>query len=132
MRTDESTSGAYDKFRVRLRDSNDNLLQEIDYLDDNSSEYLWLYRSATIYNLSAYQGQTLRISFEGTTDSSLTTDFLMDDVSLIGLCGDGPTPQSPEGLVTPTSPPQATPTGFLPTKPIAPTPSVTPTPVAYP
>lgn len=132
MRTDETSPGAYDKFRVRLRDSNDYLLQEIDYWDDNSSEYLWLSRSIIISNLSAYQGQTLRISFEGTTDSSLVTDFLLDDISFTALCGGGPTPQSPQGLTTPTSLPQATPTGFIPTKPIAPTPTTTQTPVSYP
>jgi hypothetical protein len=34
------------------------------------------------FNLSAYKGQTVRIQFRSTTDSSATSTFRVDDVSL--------------------------------------------------
>jgi len=33
-------------------------------------------------SMAAYKGQTVRVQFRGTTDSSLTTTFRVDDVSL--------------------------------------------------
>lgn len=86
MGTDEPTSGAYDKLYVRLRDSNDNIIQQLGYLDNNSLEHTWLYHSASLPDLSLRIGQILRLSFDGTTDGSFITSFLVDEVSLTAVC----------------------------------------------
>ena len=132
MRTDGTFSGAYDKLYVRLRDNNGNFIREIDYLDNNSYRYSWVSHTLLITNLAAYQGQILRLSFEGVTDPSYITSFLIDDVSLTVICSGAQAPQLPEEEATPTNPPQATPTGANPTKPVAPTSTVTPTSIPYP
>jgi hypothetical protein len=38
--------------------------------------------SQKTFNLAAYKGQTIRLQFRGTTDSSITSSFRVDDVSL--------------------------------------------------
>ncbi len=86
MRTDEASTGAYDKLYVRLRDGDDGLIQQLDYLDNQASEHTWLHRSAALPDLSARVGQTLRLSFEASTDGTLVTSFLLDQVSLGTVC----------------------------------------------
>lgn len=132
MRTDETLSGAYDKLYVRLRDNNGNFIREIDYLDNNSYRNFWVSRTLLITNLAAYQGQIMRLSFEGFTDPSYITSFLIDDASLTATCSGAQAPQLPEGEATMTSTPQATLSGANPTKPVAPTSTVTPTSIPYP
>ncbi|MBL8111641.1 MAG: hydrolase, partial [Acidobacteria bacterium] len=34
------------------------------------------------FNVAAYKGQTIRVHFNGTEDSSLQTSFLVDDTAL--------------------------------------------------
>jgi murein DD-endopeptidase MepM/ murein hydrolase activator NlpD len=84
--TDETSSGAYDYLRVRLRSEAGSLLSTIDTLNDNSTKNTWLRRSYTV-NLGSYVGQIFRLSFEATTDGTLTTNFYVDDVSLTLNCG---------------------------------------------
>jgi hypothetical protein len=35
------------------------------------------------FDVSAYRGQTVRVYFEGIEDASITTSFLLDDVSVL-------------------------------------------------
>jgi murein DD-endopeptidase MepM/ murein hydrolase activator NlpD len=79
MSTDEvSTTTDYDFLYVRVRDANGNLLQTLKTITNRSIEGEWRYE---YFDLRAYAGQTIRISFEATTDWSLPTDFWIDDVS---------------------------------------------------
>jgi murein DD-endopeptidase MepM/ murein hydrolase activator NlpD len=128
MGTDETTSGAYDKLYVRLRDSSDNLIQQLDYIDNNFTEHVWLYRSTSLPDLSSRSGQTLRLSFEGTNDGSLITHFLVDNTSLTAVCSGSYAPQSSQPLALPTNPPQRISGGAEPTRPPAPTPTLPPYP----
>lgn len=74
-----TTSRIYDRLRVRIRRTtgqNIALLATYTNLDKNSA-----YVQKT-FDLSAYKGQTVRISLESSEDSSLATFFAVDDFSL--------------------------------------------------
>ncbi len=76
--TQESGSTSYDYFRVRVYSTSGSLLGTLRTYSNASTKNSWI--SDTV-SLSAYAGQTVRISFEGTNDYSLTTSFFVDDVS---------------------------------------------------
>jgi len=79
MSTDEvSTTTDYDFLHVRVRDANGNLLQTLKTVTNRSVEEEWRYE---YFDLRAYAGQTIRVSFEATTDVSLPTHFWIDNVS---------------------------------------------------
>jgi murein DD-endopeptidase MepM/ murein hydrolase activator NlpD len=124
--TNETLPGAYDKFYVRLRDSNDNIIQQLDYVDNNLYEHTWTYRSTSLPDLSSRIGQTLRLSFDVITDGSNITSFLLDNASLTAVCNGLKSPQLPGQLVIPTNQPQ------LPTGDLEPTKVLSPTQLPYP
>lgn len=76
------TIGGQDYFYIRLRKTDGTVLQEA--LVDNafSPKNQWVVRDLNLINLSAYQGQTLRINFKAITDASNITHFYLDEVSL--------------------------------------------------
>jgi len=77
------TEGVYDDFKVRLRDSNGSLIKEIDGVDNSfGSRGQWLERTVTTSGLDNWDGQTLRLSFEGRTDASAITSCYVDDIVL--------------------------------------------------
>jgi hypothetical protein len=116
----EETAHAFDFMRVRIRDVNGVLLQELQTISDGSTAGEW---HQSQYDLSAYEGQTIRISFEATTDATNATSFFVDDVE-VEICEIlQPTP-TPTATASPTISPTPTQTG-LPTA----TPTITPTPV---
>ena len=75
----ETGSTAYDFLRVRIRDANGNLLQTLQTLTNLSPKWNWY---VSEFDLRAYAGQTIRVSFEATNDFSLPTDFWIENVSL--------------------------------------------------
>lgn len=79
MATEEtSTTTDYDFLYVRVRDASGNLLQTLKTITNRSpAGDPWHYE---YFDLRAYAGQTIRISFEATTDSSLPTHFWIDGV----------------------------------------------------
>jgi len=79
MSTEETnTTTDYDFLYVRIRDANGNLLQTLKTLTNRSpAGDPWHYE---FFDLRAYTGQTIRISFEATTDGSLRTNFWLDEV----------------------------------------------------
>jgi hypothetical protein len=79
MSTEEtSTTNDYDFLYVRIRDANGNLLQPLKTITNRSSAGEW---NPEDFDLRAYAGQTIRLSFESTTDGSLPTHFWIDNVS---------------------------------------------------
>jgi len=79
MATEEtSTTTDYDFLYVRVRDANGNLLQTLKTITNRSPAGEWHYE---YFDLRAYAGQTIRISFEATTDATLPTHFWIDNVS---------------------------------------------------
>jgi murein DD-endopeptidase MepM/ murein hydrolase activator NlpD len=82
MGTQES-GGVYDLLYARLRRTNGEMVNELDSINNTFTPVnQWVLREITIPNGSAYAGQTLRLSFEGTTDTSLVTNFYLDEISL--------------------------------------------------
>lgn len=119
MVTDEQPN-PFDFMYVRIRNTNGQLLQELESINNTSTSGTW---QQSQFDLSAYQGQTVRISFEAVTDASNMTSFYVDDVSLIICQILQPTPTATP-TDTPTISPTPTETG-LPTA----TPTITPTPI---
>ncbi len=80
MSTEEtSTTADYDLLYVRIRDANGNLLQTLKTVTNRSPEGdPW---HDEFFDLQAYAGQTIRVSFEAATDVSLRTNFWVDWVS---------------------------------------------------
>ncbi len=77
-----TTTTQYDKLFVEVRNTSGTLLTTLatySNLDKTSSSTSYSQKSL---NLSAYKGQTVRIQFRVTTDSSLITVFRVDDAAL--------------------------------------------------
>lgn len=80
MRTEEThPSNQYDFLYIRLRDTSGGLVTMLDTLSNQSLEGAWQTAS---FDLLAYAGQGLRLSFEADTDVSHPTSFFVDNVSL--------------------------------------------------
>lgn len=79
----QETSGVYDVLRVRLRTPQGALLRELDAVDNSFRPAgQWVERTVRIDNAGGWAGQTLRLSFEATTDGSAVTHFYLDEVRL--------------------------------------------------
>ncbi len=75
----EGTSTAYDYLRVRLYSTGGTLLTTLRSWSNVNTRNTW---SQDTLSLSAYAGQTLKLRFMSTTDSSLQSAFFIDDVSV--------------------------------------------------
>ncbi|MBE0700010.1 MAG: hypothetical protein IH586_24045, partial [Anaerolineaceae bacterium] len=76
------TSGIYDWMLVRLRTTSGTLIKELDGIDNAFvPKNQWVVREMVVPELTMYQGQNLRISFEGDTDGSSVSSFYVDEVS---------------------------------------------------
>jgi hypothetical protein len=73
-------------------------------LNDDSTQDTWLRRSFTIADLGSYAGQTLRISFDVTTNGVLTTNFYVDDVTLTLNCTGSLTQEGSDAEAEPAQP----------------------------
>ncbi len=75
-----TTSTAYDKLTVYVTNTSGTTLKTLVTLSNLNKTSAWTQK--TNYDLSAYKGQTIVLIFKGTTDSSLGTMFLLDDIEL--------------------------------------------------
>lgn len=76
-----TTTTQYDKLFVEVRSTSGTLLATLATYSNLNKGTAGVYSQKTL-NLSAYKGQTIRLQFRVTTDSSLTTTFRIDDVSV--------------------------------------------------
>ncbi|MDQ6788786.1 MAG: choice-of-anchor J domain-containing protein [Acidobacteriota bacterium] len=76
----ESTT-AYDNLYVEVRNTSGTLLTTLASYSNVNKGTAGVY-SQKSFSLAAYRGQTVRVQFRATTDSSVTTTFRVDDVSL--------------------------------------------------
>ncbi len=75
-----TTSTAYDKLSVQVLNSAGSVLSTLATYSNLNANSTYTLKS---FNLgTAYNGQTIRIRFNGTEDSSLQTSFVVDDTSL--------------------------------------------------
>ncbi len=77
----ETGTTAYDKLFVEVRNTSGTLLTTLATYSNANKGTAGVY-SQKSFNLSAYKGQTVRLQFRSTTDSSATTSFRVDDASL--------------------------------------------------
>jgi hypothetical protein len=68
---------------VRLRRTDNTVLQEASFDNTSFIQNQWIQREMSLTNLSQWAGQTLRISFKGTSNATYLTSFYLDDVELL-------------------------------------------------
>lgn len=79
--SETTTSVQYDKLFVEVRNTSGTLLATLATYSNLNKASAGVYTLRSL-NLSAYRGQTVRLQFRTTTDSSLVTTFRVDDVTL--------------------------------------------------
>ena len=79
--SETTTSVQYDKLFVEVRNSSGALLTTLATYSNLNKTTQGNY-SQKSFNVAAYKGQTVRIQFRSTMDSSITSTFRVDDVSL--------------------------------------------------
>ncbi|MEZ5428877.1 MAG: M4 family metallopeptidase [Pyrinomonadaceae bacterium] len=79
--SETTTTTQYDKLFVEVRNSSGTLLTTLATYSNLNKGTAGVY-SQKSFNVAAYKGQTVRIQFRATMDSSVTTTFRVDDVSL--------------------------------------------------
>ncbi|MGH9847153.1 MAG: BACON domain-containing protein, partial [Blastocatellia bacterium] len=80
--TETTTTTQYDRFFVEVRNTSGTLLATLATFSNLNKTTAGSYTLRGAYGLSAYAGQTVRIQFRGTTDTTLITTFRVDDVSV--------------------------------------------------
>ncbi len=70
---------AYDRLNVQIRNSSNAVLATVATYSNLNKNTSYVLRS---FDVTAYRGQTIRVYFLGTEDSSLQTSFLIDDTAL--------------------------------------------------
>jgi hypothetical protein len=79
MATQETGTVKYDYMYARVQNSSGANLATLETRSNADVQNVW---TKSTFNLLAYKGQTVRVYFQGTTDSLYTTSFFVDDVSL--------------------------------------------------
>jgi len=76
-----TTTTPFDKLMVEVRNTAGGVLATLATYSNLNRGTAGVYSQKTL-DLSAFKGQTVRVTFHATTDVSLTTSFRVDDVSL--------------------------------------------------
>jgi hypothetical protein len=79
--SETTTTTQYDKLFVEVRNTSGTLLATAATYSNLNKGTAGVYSQKSL-NLSAYRGQTVRVQFRSTTDSSLATTFRVDSASL--------------------------------------------------
>src|SRR5205807_305463 len=82
--SDETTPGTYDTFSATIRNTSGAVLATVgnwSNLNQDPQPGNPYYHHQT-FNLLPYKGQTIRISFNSTNNSTLVTSFFVDNVSV--------------------------------------------------
>jgi hypothetical protein len=79
--SETTTTTQYDKLFVEVRSTSGTLLANLATYSNLNKGTAGVYSQKTL-NVAAYKGQTVRIQFRATTDSSLATTFRVDDATL--------------------------------------------------
>ena len=79
--SETTTSTQYDKMFVEVRNTSGTLLSTLATYSNLNKGSAGVYSQKSL-SLAAYRGQTVRVQFRSTTDSSLATTFRVDDASL--------------------------------------------------
>ena len=79
--SETTTTTQYDKLFVEVRNTSGTLLTTLATYSNLNKGTAGVYSQKSL-NLAAYKGQTVRVQFRSTTDSSLATTFRVDSASL--------------------------------------------------
>jgi Zn-dependent metalloprotease len=79
--SETTTTIQYDKLFVEVRNTSGTLLATLATYSNLNKGTAGVYSQKSL-SMAAYKGQTVRVQFRSTMDSSLTTSFRVDDVSL--------------------------------------------------
>ena len=79
--SETTTTTQYDKLFAEVRNTSGTLLATLATYSNLNKGTAGVYSQKSL-NLAAYKGQTVRVQFRSTTDSSLATTFRVDDASL--------------------------------------------------
>lgn len=79
--TETTTTTQYDKLFVEVRNTAGTLLATLATYSNLNKGTAGVYSQKSL-SLAAYKGQTVRVQFRGTTDTTLITTFRVDDVSV--------------------------------------------------
>lgn len=79
--SETTTTIQYDKLFAEVRNTSGTLLATLATYSNLNKGTAGVY-SQKSFSLAAYRGQTVRVQFRSTMDSSITTSFRVDDVSL--------------------------------------------------
>ena len=79
--SETTTTTQYDKLFVEVRNTAGTLLTTLATYSNLNKGTAGVYTQKS-FSLAAYRGQTVRVQFRSTTDSSVTSSFRVDDVSL--------------------------------------------------
>jgi hypothetical protein len=74
-----TTTTQFDRLQVQVRNSSNQVLTTLATFSNLNKTTGYVLRT---FDVSAFRGQTIRIYFLGTEDSSLQTSFVIDDTSL--------------------------------------------------
>ncbi len=80
--SETTTTTQYDRIFVEVRNTSGTLLTTLATFSNLNGSTAGNYTLRGAYSLAAYAGQTVRVQFRTTTDSSLVTTFRVDDVSV--------------------------------------------------
>jgi serine protease len=78
----DTTSVANDVLFVEIRNTAGTLLQTLATYSNLDRGTAGVYVQRGAFSLGAYAGQTIRVQFRASTNASLITTFLLDDVSV--------------------------------------------------
>ncbi|HLL01490.1 MAG TPA: S8 family serine peptidase [Myxococcaceae bacterium] len=77
--SETTTTTAYDKLAIQIRDSAGTVKATLATYSNLNKGTAYVERT---FDVSAYKGQTIRVHFNGSEDSSVATSFFVDDTSL--------------------------------------------------
>ncbi len=98
VETKETSTAARDTFAVQVRDaSGASVLANLATYSNLDASAAWAIKA---FDLSAFRGQTVQVSFLGTEDAAISTGFLLDKVTLIAAGGGAPDTTAPSVSAT--------------------------------
>jgi subtilisin family serine protease len=74
-----TTTTQFDRLQIQIRDTSNTVLATLATYSNLNANSTYVLKT---FDLSAYRGQTIRVYFLGTEDSSLQTSFVIDDTAV--------------------------------------------------
>jgi hypothetical protein len=74
-----TTTTIFDRLQVQIRNSSNTVLATLATYSNLNANSAYVLKT---FDLTAYRGQTIRVYFLGTEDSSLQTSFVIDDTAV--------------------------------------------------